>query len=66
MKKFERPSFEERLAGGLPWVVEIRREFMFHDVSPTIRRLVVTERLDGKFEFAAQGRTCRYATAQNL
>jgi hypothetical protein len=47
---------DERLADGVPWVVEIRRELMFHDVGPTICRLVVTERMDGKFEFSMQGK----------
>jgi hypothetical protein len=28
---------------------------MFCNIGPTIRRLVVTERADGKFEFSAQG-----------
>ncbi len=50
------PRTDERLADGVPWVVEIRRELMFRDIGPTIRRLVVTERMDGKFEFSAQGK----------
>ena len=50
------PRTDERLADGVPWVVEIRRELIFRDIGPTIRRLVVTERMDGKFEFSAQGK----------
>jgi hypothetical protein len=47
---------EERLADGVPWVVEIRRELIFRNIGTTISRLVVTERADGKFEFGMQGR----------
>jgi len=50
------PRTDERLADGVPWVVEIRRELIFRDIGPTIRRFVVTERMDGKFEFSAQGK----------
>ena len=54
---------DERLADGAPWVIEIRRELMFHDVGPTVHRLVVTERMDGKFEFSMQGRVIADETA---
>ena len=54
---------DERLADGVPWVVEIRRELMFRDVGPTIRRLMVTERMDGKFEFSMQGKEIADETA---
>ena len=50
------PRTHERLADGVPWIIEIRRELMFRDIGPTIRRLVVTERADGEFEFNAQGK----------
>jgi hypothetical protein len=50
------PRTDERLADGVPWVVEIRRELIFREIGTTIRRLVVSERMDGKFEFSAQGK----------
>lgn len=50
------PRTDERLADGVPWIVEIRRELIFRDIGPTIHRLVVTERADGKFELSAPGK----------
>ena len=47
---------DKRLAEGRPWIVEIRRELMFHDVGPTIRRLLVTELMNGQFEFYVNGK----------
>jgi len=47
---------EHRLADGKPWVVEVRRSFVFYGVGKTIHRLKVTERADGQFEFNMQGR----------
>ena len=50
------PRTEERLAGDVPWVVEIRRSFVFYGVGKTIHRLGVIERADGKFEYEMQGK----------
>jgi hypothetical protein len=47
---------EERLADGKPRVVEIRRTLTYFDVGPTIHRLKVIERADGKHEFQMAGR----------
>ena len=47
---------DERLAEGKPWIVDIRRELMFHDIGPTVRRLLVTELMNGKFEFSMNGK----------
>ena len=41
---------EDRLADGVPWVVEIRRTLIYFDVGPTIHRLRVNERVDGQCE----------------
>ena len=59
------PRTDERLADGVPWIVEIRRELMFRDIGPTIHRLVVTERADGKLELSAQGRRYLMTTPPN-
>jgi hypothetical protein len=50
------PRTEERTADGKPWVVEVRRSFVFYGVGKTIHRLGVVERADGKFEYHMQGR----------
>ena len=50
------PRTDERLADGVPWVVEIRRSVVFYDVGKSIDRLDVIELADGKFEFEMQGR----------
>jgi hypothetical protein len=50
------PRKDERIGDGVPFVVEIRRSLMFHDVSKTIHRFTVVERNDGKCEFHMQGR----------
>ena len=50
------PRKEERLADGVPWVVEFRRTFTFYGVGKTIHRLIVAEQIDGQLEFRMQGR----------
>jgi hypothetical protein len=47
---------ENRLANGKPWVVEVRRSFVFYGVGKTIHRLGIVELADGKFEFHMRGR----------
>jgi len=46
---------EERLADGVPWVVEIRRTLTYFDIGPTIHRLRVIERVDGQCELQMSG-----------
>ena len=47
---------DKRSVEGKPWIVEIRRELMFHNIGPTIRRLLVTELINGQFEFYMNGK----------
>lgn len=47
---------EERLAEGVPWLVEIRRTLTYFDIGPTIHRLKVVERIDGQCELYMSGR----------
>ena len=47
---------EERTADGKPWVVEVRRSFVFYGVGKTIHRLKVVELADGEFEYHMQGK----------
>jgi hypothetical protein len=47
---------EERLADGVPWVIEIRRTLIYFDIGPTIHRLRVIERVDGQCELQMSGR----------
>jgi len=50
------PRKEERLADGLPCVVEFRRTLTFYGVGKTIHRLIVAEQGDGQFEYQMAGR----------
>jgi hypothetical protein len=50
------PRKEERLADGVPWVIEFRRTVVFHGVGKTVHTLIVAEQTDGRFEFHMQGR----------
>src|SRR5215472_3929929 len=50
------PRKEERLADGVPEMVELRRTLTFYGVSKTVHRLIVSERADGQFEYRMQGR----------
>ena len=54
---------EERLADGIPEIVEIRRTLTYFDIGPTIHRLRVTERVDGQCEFQMSGREIPDETA---
>ena len=47
---------EDRLADGVPWIVEIRRTLTYFDIGPTIHRLRVIERVDGQCELQMSGR----------
>jgi hypothetical protein len=47
---------EERLADGLPRIVEFRRTVVFHGVGKTIHTLIVAEQTDGQLEFRMQGK----------
>lgn len=49
------PRKEDRIYGSVPTVVEIRRTLTYFDVGPTIHRLRVIERADGKCEFQMAG-----------
>jgi hypothetical protein len=50
------PRKEDRLADGVPWVVEFRRTVFFHGVGKTVHTLIVAEQTDGQFEFQMRGR----------
>jgi len=59
------PRTDERLAEGVPWVVEIRRELMFRDIGPTIRRLVVTSAWTASLSSAHKGKRLLMSTPSN-
>jgi hypothetical protein len=50
------PREEERLADGVPWVVEFQRTLTFCGVGKTIHWLIVAEQADGQFEYRMQGK----------